>query len=305
MAVGGFSLMIDKTLYGLGYFFKTFVLKKEVPCLFGMVITDKCNLDCFYCESKNSGRYHFSFEQAKNSMRDAFQRGHRTLYFTGGEPMVWEDNGHNLGELVAFARDLGFLEVFIYTNGTQPLLIEQCKYVVTIDGPKDVHDQIRCNSYDLVLENVKNAATKTIFATITLTKANAEFLDRYVKEITDTRLFKRISFNLLTHWPEIVEKHGLSMKERKKLLDKIWQLSKDGYPIALSGAAYKALKNNDWKRPIPQIELGTKDKVFTCCRDVDNPSICENCGYVGCVEVSQVLALKPSAIWQALRVVNV
>ena len=36
------------------YAFSTFVLRRRSPYLFGMVITDRCNLECFYCESKNS-----------------------------------------------------------------------------------------------------------------------------------------------------------------------------------------------------------------------------------------------------------
>jgi hypothetical protein len=85
------------------------------------------------------------------------------------------------------------------------------------------------------------------------------------------------------------------------LLDRIWALKQQGYPIVLSRAAYRALRNNDWARPIPQIELGTRDRVFTCCRDVDNKEICRNCGYANCVEVSQILAFKPSALLQVMR----
>ena len=277
----------------------------ELPYLFGLVITDKCNLNCFYCESKNSGRYHFSFDQAKDTIENAYGRGHRSLYFTGGEPMIWEDNGHKLDGLIKYARKVGFLEVFIFTNGTIPLAIEQCNYIVTIDGPKDIHNQIRDNSYDLVLKNVENAVTNAVFASITFSKANFRYLDQFVKEVTETKLFRSISFNLLTHWPEIVEEYGVSLEERKLLLDNIWSLKRRGYPIVLSRAAYKALRNNDWKRPILQIELGTKDRIFTCCRDVDNPTVCENCGYANCVEVSQILALKPSAMWQVVHMVGV
>jgi Fe-coproporphyrin III synthase len=304
LALGGNSLMINMVFNWLIYGFKTFVLKKELPYLLGLVITDKCNLNCFYCESKNSGKHHFSFEQAKETLRDAYNRGHRALYFTGGEPMVWEDGGHSLDELVSFARALGFLEVLIYTNGTQPLSIKQSSYIVTIDGPREIHNQIRSHSYDLVLRNVDMAVTKAVFASITFTKANVHYLHQFVKEVTATNLFKGIFFNFLTHWPEIMEEYGLSLDEKKQLLDNIWNLKKKGYPIAFSWATYKALKNNDWKRPIPQIELGTKDKVFKCCRDVGNPSICENCGYVNCAWISQILALKPSAIWQAIRIVG-
>jgi MoaA/NifB/PqqE/SkfB family radical SAM enzyme len=296
--------MVSKVASWLEYGFKTFILRQELPYLFGMVITDKCNLNCFYCESKNSGRYHFSFEQAKNTIREAYGRGHRSLYFTGGEPMIWEDNGHNLEELVRLARDIGFLEVFIFTNGTRPLSIANSNYIVTIDGPKDIHDKIRSNSYDVVLQNVRNALTKNVFASITFSKANVQHLRRFVEEVNDTKLFKGISFNLLTHWPEIVQEHGVSLDDRKKLLDDIWELKREGYPIVLSRAAYKALRNNDWKRPIPQIELGTRDRIFQCCRDIDNPSVCAQCGYANCVEVSQMLSLKPSALLQVLRMVG-
>ena len=66
-------------------------------------------------------------------------------------------------------------------------------------------------------------------------------------------------------------------------------------------AAYRALHANVWKRPIRQIELGTKDRVFTCCRDVDNPAVCENCGYASCLEMAQAIAGYPSAVLELLK----
>lgn len=296
--------MASKFLSWFSYGFKTFILRKELPYLFGLVITDKCNLNCFYCESKNSGKFHFSFEHAKDTLENAYLRGHRSLYFTGGEPMIWENNGHTLDELIQYARKIGFLEIFIFTNGTVPLNIKQCNYIVTIDGPKSIHNQIRQNTYDLILQNVEEAVTKAIFASITFSKSNFLYLDQFVKEVIGTKLFRGISFNLLTHWPEIVKEHGVSQDERKQLLDNIWELKNRGFPIVLSKAAYKALRNNNWKRPIPQIELGTKDRIFTCCRDIDNPTVCENCGYANCVEVSQILSFKPSAMWQVIKMVG-
>ena len=285
----------------IAYAFSTFVLRRQSPYLFGMVITDLCNLDCFYCESKNSGDYHFSLDHALGTLREAYARGHRSLYFTGGEPMLWEDGGRDLSFLVAEAHLLGFSDIFIFTNGTVPLTIPGCSYIVTIDGPREVHNRIRGGSYDHVIENVRGAATQAVFASITFSRENVEYCEDFVEEICALELFRGISFNLLTHWPEIVESHGIHGEERIKLLDQLWRLKRQGYPIALSGAAYRALRANNFKRPIPQIELGTRDRIFTCCRDVDNPSICANCGYANCVEVSQILALKPSAIWQVLK----
>lgn len=304
LAVRGTALMTGKIANWLGYGFKTFVLRKELPYLFGLVITDKCNLDCFYCESKNSGLYHFTYSEALRVIKEAYERGHRSLYFTGGEPMVWEDGGHSLSELVDYAGKLGFLEIFIFTNGTIPLTLKGCKYIVTVDGPKEVHDSIRSKTYDLVIKNARESVTESVFASITFSKANAQYLDEFVKETAALGIFKGISFNFLTHCPEIVEEHGLVQKEKEILLERIWELKKQGYPIVLSRAAYKALLKNNWKRPIPQIELGTNKKIFTCCRDIDNPSVCDNCGYVNCVEISQILALKPSAMMQVMKMIR-
>jgi Fe-coproporphyrin III synthase len=288
----------------LAYAYRTFILHQEIPFLFGMVITDRCNLDCFYCESKNNGNYHFTADAAIRALSDAYRRGHRSLYFTGGEPMIWSDGGLGLSDLVRHSRALGFHDVFIFTNGTVPLTIGNCHYIVTVDGTRDTHDSIRKGTYDLILQNVRNAVTRAIFASITFSRHNASCLEDFVKEIAALNLFRGISFNLLTHWPEMVAKHGVSGPDRVQLLDRIWALKQQGYPIVLSRAAYLALRNNDWKRPIPQIELGTRDKVFTCCRDVDNKEVCANCGYANCVEISQILALKPSALFQVMKMVN-
>jgi sulfatase maturation enzyme AslB (radical SAM superfamily) len=174
--------------------------------------------------------------------------------------------------------------------------------MVTIDGTMEIHNDIRDGSYDRIINNVQAAATSDIYATITVTKGNVGELEAIIASITEHGLFKGISFNLLTHCKEIVRDHGFTGDERIELLDRIWMMKKNGYPIVFSKAAYKAMRANTWKRPIRQIELATRDELFTCCRDVVDPDICENCGYSGCVEVSQVLALKPSAMWEMYRV---
>jgi MoaA/NifB/PqqE/SkfB family radical SAM enzyme len=284
-----------------GFVFDTFLLRRERPFLLGIVITDSCNLSCYYCESKNQGRIHFAFEQATRVLTEAYSRGHRTLYSTGGEPMIWRDGEHRLRDLVRFAVEIGFFDVFIFTNGTTSLDIPHCSYIVTIDGPKGAHDAVRAGTHDAILENVRHARTRSVFASMTFTRDNAHQLEAFVEEIVSTRLFRGISFNLLTHWPEVVERYGLSQDQRRDLMDRIWALKGQGYPIVLSRAAYRAMRSNTWQRPIPQIELATSERVFKCCRDVEHPEVCAQCGYANCVEVAQMLALRPSALWQAWK----
>lgn len=286
------------------YGFRLLVLRRKLPCFVGLVLTDHCNLNCFYCQTNNLGQSHFTFEQAQQTLRDAFARGHRFLYLTGGEPALWSDGPHALADVVLFAQQVGFFSVFVYTNGTRPLDIERCGYVITIDGPKRIHDSIRGGTWDLIMRNVRASPNRAVYASITLTRANVPCLEKFVREITAMSLFRGISFNLLTHQPEFTREHGFSPAERAKLLDELWRLKQGGYPIALSRAAYHVLRNNSWKRPIPQIEVITSERIFQCCRDIDHPDVCANCGYSGCAEVAQVLALRPSAIWEGLQMMR-
>jgi MoaA/NifB/PqqE/SkfB family radical SAM enzyme len=287
--------------YCLKYAAQAFFLGRQTPFLFALVITDTCNLDCFYCGGRNAGKINFSSNQAFTAISDAYQRGHRALYFTGGEPMLWQSGEHKLKDLVEFAFETGFFEVFIFTNGTRPLDIPGCHYIVTVDGPKEIHNKIRKDTYDLVLNNVRNAVTDAVVASMTLTKANVDYLEDYVRDLSGLGIFRSLAFNLLTRPPEDLEEYGLLGEERNRALDRIWSLRKQGYPVNLSRAAYKALRSNRWQRPIKQIELATPDRLFTCCRQGRDPRVCDNCGYFGCVEISQMLRLKPSAVWRIFR----
>jgi len=213
--------------------------------------------------------------------------------------MLWKSGDQSLRDIVAAAKKIGFVEISIYTNGTFPLDIACCRYIVTVDGTRETHNKIRQGTYDTVMKNSREATGKVI-ATITISQENAGVLEQAVESITSLGVFCGISFNLLTHRPEVVVKSGFTGEARKQVLDRIWALRKKGHKIIFSHATYQAMLNNDWKRPIRQIELGTRDEVFTCCRDVGTPEICKLCGYTSCVEISQALAWKPSAIKELL-----
>jgi|LSQX01.3.fsa_nt_gb MoaA/NifB/PqqE/SkfB family radical SAM enzyme len=279
---------------------ETFILRRKRPYLFILVINDQCNLNCFYCASKNTGQYNLRDPAVRAALSAAFDRGHRALVITGGEPMLWQDGPTRIHDVVAYAYSLGFHDIAIFTNGTHPLDIPDVTWIVTVDGTRAAHNAIRANSYDLIMSHVRHAQAK-VLAAITLSKANADTLEAAVEEIAGLRLFHGITFNLLTHNPAVVAQHGFLGEERARLLDRVWALKQQGYPIVLSKAAYRAMKNNDWQRPVQQIELLAGNRVFTCCRDVDNPDVCRHCGYSSCVEISQALRGKPSAIFELLK----
>jgi MoaA/NifB/PqqE/SkfB family radical SAM enzyme len=279
---------------------QTMLLRRARPYLFVLIVNDRCNLDCFYCTSKNTGRFEMEWAAVRRALSEAHRRGHRALVLTGGEPTLWRSDGAALGDVVGYARGIGFLDIAVFTNGTQPLEVEGITYIVTIDGTREAHNYIRAGTYDLILENVRAARSK-VMASMTLSKANADRLEEAVHEMAATGLFSCITFNLLTHEPQVVARYGVTGEERVRLLDRIWALKRAGYPVVLSRAAYRAMRANDWTRPIRQIELYAGGRLYTCCRDVGNPEVCRNCGYGSCVEVAQALAGRASAALQLLK----
>ena len=73
------------------------LLADRRPVLLGMVLTERCNLNCAYCRSHTNNDVHFTFDRAKQILHEAYARGHRAMYVTGGEPMLWRDGKHSLG----------------------------------------------------------------------------------------------------------------------------------------------------------------------------------------------------------------
>jgi MoaA/NifB/PqqE/SkfB family radical SAM enzyme len=164
-----------------GFAFDTFLLRRKRPYLFVLLINDKCNLDCYYCSLKNSGVYDLDAATVRSSLVTAYSRGSRALVVTGGEPMIWQDEGNRIQDIITLAKRIGFCYTAMFTNGTRPLDIPGITFIVTIDGTRESHNSIRKNSYDLVLSNVKDAKSPVI-ASITLLKSNANLLEESVRQ---------------------------------------------------------------------------------------------------------------------------
>lgn len=277
-----------------------YVLGDHRPLLLGMVLTERCNLSCSYCRSHRDVSVHFTYEKAKRILEEAYARGHRTMYVTGGEPMLWCDGTYKLADILAYARELGFFYFGVYTNGTWPLTISDCTYFVTFDGPREVHEQSRPGTYDQMLKNIRAAGSKRVLASMMISRRNCQFVGEYVREVAATGLFRGIWFNLFTGTPEQRAEWGLSAKQRIAVLDALWQHKRNGYPVMLSGSAYKAWRSNNWPRPLTQSEICTPAGFWRCCRDIGSPAVCEECGYGACVELSQLFGWKPAAMLQAM-----
>ena len=53
------------------------------------------------CHVSNTGRSDMTWAQVVTVMQNAWARGFRELYFSGGEPMLWRDADYTLEDAIA------------------------------------------------------------------------------------------------------------------------------------------------------------------------------------------------------------
>lgn len=149
--------MFEKIKYSLLTVLKI-KLGKKVPLRISHICTFKCNLKCKYCGRWKSKRKEMKTGEIKKAMKEFSERGTRLWDFTGGEPLLRKD----IGELVAYAKDLGF-SIVLVTNGLLiKRKIKEIKKVdvldVSLDGPKPINDKLRGRgTFDKIMEGIKIA----------------------------------------------------------------------------------------------------------------------------------------------------
>lgn len=81
-----------------------------------MSVTQKCNLHCAYChrEGEDAPGEEMSEETVLDILKTFAQHGIDKLKITGGEPLLRED----MCEIIRCAKEAGFSEVSLTTNGT-------------------------------------------------------------------------------------------------------------------------------------------------------------------------------------------
>ena len=75
----------------------------------------QCNNNCRFCYCQNKKEQHrpMSTEQAKKELEKGYERGSDYVDFLGGEPSIRKD----ITELVKYAKEIGFEEIAMTTNG--------------------------------------------------------------------------------------------------------------------------------------------------------------------------------------------
>ncbi len=271
------------------------------PFLTSYKLTYRCNLRCQQCPFVDQPGPEPSFAQVCAVLDLLQQRGSRIVIFEGGEPLLWHDGQHGLADIARYAQ-ARFAVVGATTNGTLPLDVPTDLLWVSVDGFAETHNQLRgANIFDQVIKHIRISSHPRLYAHITANAANhteipalIPYLAQWVKGITvqfyypygsDSRLF--------LPWPE-----------RRKLLEALIVLKRQGQPVLNSIPALRALMDNSWRCQPWRIDCANPDGSISqgCYLLSRAPIDCTRCGFSPYTEISLAFQGRPAAVWAGMQI---
>lgn len=279
----------------------TIVFRRKKPLIASIIITDKCNLSCRHCAVGNITGLIYPHLQIQAEMQKLFSQGIRILLLYGGEPFLWEDNGITLRDLVIEAKQMGFLVVSVVTNGTLGLdLPEADLLLVSIDGSRGRHNEIRGDTYDKIIENIKASSNDKICLYMAVNQINKDDIEEVCKTAESTRNICAVSFNFHTPYPG-TEDLKLSRDDKRECCSRIEKMMELGYPVLNVRSAFPYIADNTFPTPCRQCVIMENNQQWTCGRCIDIEGLCDECGYFFAAEFSLLFGGNIKVIWDMLR----
>lgn len=280
---------------------KTILFKKREPILGTIIVTDRCNLHCKHCSVNNITAVMHPYDQIKKEMQLLYDMGVRILFFCGGETFLWKDENHNLRNLVIEAKQMGFLIVNVVTNGTFPIDLPEANLILlSLDRDKQRHNEIRGNTYDIIMNNIHNATADNICLYMAINKINKDCIRDVCLTARNTKNIRTISFNFHTPYPDTKEL-ALTKEEKATCCEIISQMMKEGVPIFNLKNAFPYLIENQFPVPCHQCVVIENGKLSTCGRCIEVPGLCEQCGYFFVAEYTLLFHGNLKIIFEMLR----
>lgn len=280
---------------------KTVLLKKKTPILGTVIVTDKCNLHCKHCSVNNITAVVHPYKQIIGEMKTLYDMGVRILFFCGGETFLWCDGDKTLRDLVIEAKRMGFLIVNTVTNGTYPIDLPEADLILlSLDGDRERHNAIRGDTYDTIVENIKNASADNICLYMAINQINKDAIRDVCLFARDTENVRAVSFNFHTPYPDTREL-ALSREDKKACCDVIGKMMDEGAPVFNLKSAFPYLINNSFPTPCHQCVVMENGKLSVCGRCIDVDGLCKECGYFFVAEYTLIFKGNLKIITEMLR----
>lgn len=291
--------MASAALYGLRYVLSYRSSQTPPPLICGIVLHNKCNLKCLHCRITERPADTLSFYDTKRLIDKFYDEGGRTVYFEGGEPFLWRDNGFLLEDAVNYAKNKGYLATIIYTNGTIPINSSADTVFVSLDGLKETHDKIRGKTFERIMQNICSSDHPSLFVNYTINNYNRNEILHFCEFINSIKNIRGVFFYFHSPYYGYDELY-IDERGRNEIISLLLK-KRYKYKILNSSAGLRSALRNDWKRPLDICRIYEGRESFTCCRFGGNEDLCRNCGYLSYAEIVQVLRLRPTAILNAIK----
>ncbi|MHB1416465.1 MAG: radical SAM protein [Chloroflexota bacterium] len=286
--------MWNRLLFYASYTWRFVVLRQAPPLIYGIALTDRCNLACPGCRVANTGRPDLSWNRLVSAMRDAWNKRFRDIYFTGGEPMLWRDGAHTIDDAIAEAKRIGFFHVHVYTNGTLGLSSQADLVWVSIDGFPGTFETRRGDHFAEVERAVRERQHPRVAVIYVVDRNTAAGVEPFLRWVRESKL-PVVGVMFYFHTPYYGRDNlYLSAAERAPVIDRLLACIRAGLPVLNSRAGLLALKSGDWPRRLPVSRVLDVDGEYVCCRAADD--VCADCGYAACTEFAEFQRLRPSAL---------
>lgn len=294
-------MKLSSFLYLMAFGIKTVLFRQKKPILGTVILTDQCNLSCKHCSVNNITTVVHPYGQIKKELQILYDMGIRILFFCGGETFLWRDGEKTLRNLVIESKEMGFLIVNVVTNGTISLNLPEADLILlSLDGDKEKHNQIRGDTYDQIMKNIEQAPTDNICLYMAINQINKETIQDVCKTAMNMQNIRAVSFNFHTPYPDTKDL-ALSREEKKTCCDIIEEMMDMGVPIFNLRSAFPHLINNKFPTPCHQCVVMENGKLSICGRCIDVLGLCEQCGYFFVAEYTLIFKGKPRVILDMLR----
>jgi len=276
------------------YTLRSVLLRRAEPLIYGVALTDRCNLSCRGCGVSNTGRPDMTWERLAAALRSARDRGFRELYFSGGEPMLWRDGDRALEDAVSEARRIGFFHVHVYTNGTLGLDTSADLVWVSMDGLPGTFESRRGNVFPQVEAAIREGRHDRVAVIYVIDRHTEGGIEPFLRWVRDTRL-PVMGVMFYFHTPYYGrDELFLDSAEREPIIDRLLDCIRARLPVLNSAAGLRALRSGRWERRLPVSSVLDVDGESVCCRASDET--CPDCGYAACTEITESRRLRPSAV---------
>ena len=272
-------MRLSSFLYFAGFGLKTIFLKEKRPILGTIILTDKCNLSCKHCSVNNKIAKIYPYEQIRQEMKTLYDMGVRILFFCGGETFMWQDGDKTLKDLVKEAKTMGFMIVNAVTNGTFPIDLPEADLILlSLDGDKIRHNEIRGDTYDTIMDNISKASSDNICFYMAVNQINKNAIESVCQKAHELKNVRAVSFNFHTPYPDTKEL-ALSKAEKEECCHTIIKMMRKGQPVFNLKSAFPYIIENSFPTPCYQCVVIENGKISTCGRCIEVEGLCEKCGY--------------------------